>query len=216
MIKVALVDDHLLFREGIRAILSADGTDLKFVAEAADARAAFPLLDDADPDVTLVDIALPGTSGIAVVREIRRRALRTKILMLTMHSNEDFVLQAFSAGADGYALKVQSGEELIEAIRAVAAGRRYLTPNISPSVLKALESMPAGVIEQGSLASLSAREREVFDMVIRNFSNREIGKHLCISVKTVETHRVAINRKLDCHSTAELVRLAAQRGLLLD
>lgn len=215
MLRIAVVDDHALFRDGIRAILDAT-KDSRMVAEAVDARSAFPLLDETDADVVLIDIALPGTSGIAVIREAKRRGLRARLLALTMHTNEDYVLQAFAAGADGYALKHQTGEEIVDAIRTVASGRRYLAPSISPAVLQSLETLPTATLAQGSLASLSAREREVFDMVIRNYSNRDVAKHLCISVKTVETHRVAINRKLQCHSTGELVRLAARLGLLLD
>jgi DNA-binding NarL/FixJ family response regulator len=129
------------------------------------------------------------------------------VLVLTMHRTPDHVVRAFAAGASGYALKEQDALEVIDAIRAVAAGRRYLAPAIRPGVLE-------GADHQSHLEELTVREREVFDLILQSRSNRDIAGYLCISVKTVETHRAAINRKLGAHSTADLVRIAARLGLI--
>ncbi len=205
-LRIALIDDHQIFREGLRALLRGH-PDLAVVAEGADARDLYPLLESAAPNVAVVDLSLRGSSGFVATEEIVRRSPQCKVLVLTMHGSEDYAARAFAAGASGYALKEQGAAEVIEAIRTVAAGRRYLAPSIPPSV------MDAG--SQGhTLDALTSREREIFDLILQARSNRDIATYLCISIKTVETHRAAINRKLGAHSTADLVRLAARLGLV--
>jgi DNA-binding NarL/FixJ family response regulator len=210
MIRVFLVDDHRLFREGLRALL-AGIDDLDLIGEAADASEALRRLTDAVVDVVLVDLALPGTDGISLVRQIMAREHAPKVLALTMHSAPDYVRGAFAAGALGYALKDQSGDELVAAIRTIAAGRRYLAPRLPPSLQE-----PTRHAVLGDLEALSPREREVFDLAVRGYSNEGIASHLAISVKTVETHRARINSKLGVHSAAELIRFAARRGLVTE
>jgi two-component system response regulator NreC len=211
-LRIALVDDHVLFRDGLRALVSAEG-DLLVVAEASDARTAFPLLEETTPDVLVVDVTLPGSSGIVLTREVLRRLPTCRVLVLTMHASEEYVIEAFAAGATGYALKSQPAAEVLEAIRTVGSGRSYLAPTLPRP---GLDDAGGKRRDDGGtrLDELSPREREIFDLLVRSHSNREIAKHLYISVKTVETHRASINRKLGVHSTAELIRFAALRGLV--
>jgi DNA-binding NarL/FixJ family response regulator len=211
-LRIALVDDHVLFRDGLRTLVSAED-DLLVVAEASDARSAFPLLEETTPDVLVVDVTLSGSSGIALTREVLRCLPTCKVLVLTMHASEEYVIQAFAAGATGYALKSQPAAEVLEAIRAVGRGESYLAPTLPRPGPDDAGGKPRD--DGGTrLDELSPREREIFDLLVRSHSNREIAKHLYISVKTVETHRASINRKLGVHSTAELIRFAALRGLV--
>jgi two-component system nitrate/nitrite response regulator NarL len=205
-LRLVLIDDHLLFREGLRGLISTE-PDLAVVAEGADAREVYPLIDAEAPDIAIVDISLRGSSGIAATQEIVRRRPDCKVLILTMHANEDYAAQAFAAGASGYALKDQGMSELLEAIRVVARGGRYVAPSLPARVLEGERTVHP-------LGALSPREREVFDLIVQRQSNRDISNYLCISIKTVETHRASINRKLGAHSTADLVRLAARLGLI--
>ncbi len=205
-LRIAVIDDHVLFRQGLRALFATQ-PDLAIVVEGADARDVYPLIEAASPDVAVVDVTLRGSSGIAATQEIVRRCPSCKVLVLTMHANEDFAARAFSAGASGYALKDQDALAVLDAIRAVAAGQRYLAPGLPVRVL-------GGPRAAGPLADLSPREREVFDLIVQSQSNRDIAAYLCISIKTVETHRASINRKLGAHSTADLIRIAARHGLI--
>ena len=207
MLRVALVDDHQLFREGLRALVSAPG-DIVVVAEASDAHGAYAAVESTQPDVAVIDVGLPGTSGITATREIHRILPSCRVLLLTMHVAEELVAEGLAVGALGYALKTQPGDEVIEAIRAVGQSRRYVAPSLGGSARTA----PGGL--RARLDALSPREREIFDILVQGYSNRRIADHLFISVKTVETHRVSINRKLHVHSTAELVRFAALHGLV--
>jgi two-component system response regulator NreC len=211
-----LVDDHQLFRQGLRTILAKEG-DLTVVGEASDAREAYQLVVDAHPDVVVLDVSLPGVNGIAATRELVRREPHAHVLMLSMHSSEDYVAQALAAGATGYALKDQSAGEVVDAIRAVARGQAYLSPKISRFVVEDYLRLRRGdTARTGPLAALSVREQEIFDLLVRGFSNDGIAGQLCISVKTVETHRAHILHKLHLHSIAELVRFAARHNLVAD
>ncbi|MCU1281675.1 MAG: Response regulator, LuxR family [bacterium] len=210
-IGILLVDDHRLFRDGFRAILAAY-PEFAIVAEAADVREATRLAAEVPHDLVVVDITLPGSNGLALMRELKRQRARSPVLVLTMHQHADIVADAFAAGATGYALKHQSEGEIIEALRSCAERRRYLAPQIPPSLL---DGEDAGRRASGGiLTQLSAREREIFDLIVRGASNADIAKQLFISVKTVETHRTRIMKKLDVHSAGELIRLAARHGLL--
>jgi two-component system response regulator NreC len=210
-LRVALVDDHLLFREGLRALLSSQA-DIQVVGEAADARQAYNIVEAEHPDVVVLDLSLPGVDGIAATRELRRRAPGGKVLMLSMHTGEEFAAQALAAGASGYALKSQPSVNVVEAIRTVARGETYLSPEFSRTLLD--EQLRGRMADGGPIAPLSEREREVFDLLVRGFSNQAAATELCISVKTVETHRSHIHRKLGVHSVAELMRFAALHGLI--
>ncbi len=208
-LNVVLIDDHRLFRDGLRTLIEQQG-DLKVVGEAEDARNAYPIIESTHPDVVLMDVALTTTSGIATTRELLRRMQDVRVLMLSMHGEADFVSQALSAGANGYALKTQSSGEILDAIRAVARGEMYLSPLISRTVVEDGLKLKRGENGQaGPCHELSPREREVFDLLVRGFSNDSIAQSLCISVKTVETHRARILKKLKLHPLVEWVRFHA-------
>jgi DNA-binding NarL/FixJ family response regulator len=214
-LKLVLIDDYQLFREGLKQLIEPH-IDLEVVGEAADERSAYEIVEQTRPDVVLMDVSLTAVSGIATTRELRRRGDGVRILMLSMHAEVDYVAQALTAGASGYALKSQSASELLDAIRAVGRGENYLSPSIPRAALDEslrLRRRSGGLVD-GPCAPLSAREREVFDLLVRGYSNDGIAGLLCISVKTVETHRARILRKLQLHSLVDLVRFAARNDLL--
>lgn len=211
--KVLLVDDHHLFREGLALILS-NNPPLEVVGHASTSREACALIDKLAPDIVILDMTLPDSDGIATTREVLRRRPRTHVLILTMHGTDFFVRKALEAGALGYALKSQSSAELLGAIRAVGGGNVYLAPSIAPPSERTPSRTRTPLPSSSPLDELSPREREVFDLVMRGLSNSNIARHLCISIKTVETHRTHINRKLGVHSTGQLIRLAAIQGLV--
>jgi DNA-binding NarL/FixJ family response regulator len=210
MTKILIVDDHALFRLGVRHILSA-APEFQIVGEESSARAAFSLLDSERPDVVLMDVSLPGMDGVVATREIKRRAGKTRVLMLTVHDQIHDVLDALNAGATGYALKTEGPDALIRALRMVARGERYLAPELATR-LAAYETR--GRQANDVLAVLSEREREIFRMAAECLLTREIARELCISRKTVDTHLYRIHRKLGVRTAAELVRLAANMGML--
>jgi DNA-binding NarL/FixJ family response regulator len=202
-ISVALVDDHVMFREAMRHLLREQGFDL--VAETSDARSMFPLIDSKRPNVVLLDLRLPGMDGVTATRELQTRAPDTKVMILSAYTRQHDVDEAWAAGVHGYVTKMQDAGELRAAIEKVAAGERYLSPGLKPSQ-KADRSGPLGM--------LSARERDVFRLLVRGLTTREIASELTISGKTVDTHRERILKKLDLHTAVELVRYAATNNVL--
>ena len=213
-IRLVLVDDHRLFREGLRALIASQ-PDLQLAGEASHAQEAYAVVDSAQPDLVVLDIALPPSSGVTVAREVLRRQPRQKILALSMYIDEEHVAPALEAGVLGYAGKDLSVPELFSAIRAVARGDSYLAPTISRTVLDDYQRLRKdGHGHDTPLRALTQREREVFDLAVRGLSNQDISAQLCISKRTVETHRGRIMRKLHVHSATDLVRLAARHGLL--
>jgi DNA-binding NarL/FixJ family response regulator len=205
-LRVLVVDDHHLFRAGMEAVLSRT-EDLAYSGGAATTQEAFELVRDLNPDVVTVDVTLPDGDGISATREILRRHPATRVMMLTMHASAYYVAQSMAAGASGYALKEQAPSEIIDALRVVARGDRYVAPGLAWE--------PARGDGTGPLDLLSPREREVFDLVVRGRTNVEVADTLELSVKTVETHRAHINRKLRVRSTGALIRLAAVHGLIV-
>jgi len=205
-LSVVSIDPHPIVRQGLAYVVGACG-DLRFAGEAGDARAAYALVERTRPDVALVEIELPGVLGHHATPELRRRSPGTRVLVLTSAVDGASVDAATGAGVAGYVLKSQPCSELIEAIRDVARGRFYLAPSLSSRARAGTKKKP--------LAALSTREDEVFSLIVRGFTTEAIARELCISAKTVETHRHHINAKLGVHSTAELVRFAAANGLLV-
>lgn len=205
-ISVALVDDHALFRKAMRLLLSDQGFEL--VAEAPDARTSFPLIDATRPDVVLLDLRLPGMDGLTASRELQSRAPGSKVVILTAYADQHEIDAAWAAGVAGYMTKTHDAETLFGGIRAVLAGERYLAPG--------LQTTPPlrGGARSGPLGALSAREREVFRLLVRGLTTRQIAAELCISSKTVDTHRERILKKLGLHSAVELVRFAAAHDVL--
>ncbi len=211
-IRILLVDDHRLFREGMKLIIGAD-PQLAVVGEAMSAREALPLIDRLAFDLLVVDLTLPGMSGIALVREAKRRG-RGSILVVSMHGEDDRVADALIAGATAYVLKSDTPEALLEATHAAARGERFLSPSIDAAAVRrlVLSSGSAGAV--GPIDALTTREREVFGLIVRDYSTAEIASELDISAKTVESHREHLFRKLGVHSICELVRFAARHHLL--
>jgi DNA-binding NarL/FixJ family response regulator len=204
-VKVGLVDDHPVFRQGLRAVLESQ-PDIQVIGEASDAKQGYQLAEQR-PDVMVVDVRLPGTDGIEATRELRRRAPRCRVLMLSMCDDREYVARAIAAGASGYLLKRAGAEEVLNAIREVARGACPLPAGWTIESLQRQSS-------DNPLSTLSQRESEVFRLLVRGFTNRDVSRELCISVKTVETHRANIHRKLDVHSVAALLHFAARHGLI--
>jgi two-component system response regulator NreC len=207
--KVLIVEDHALVRAGLRAVLESFE-----IVEAVDARSAYRIADAVHPDLALVDMALPAEDGIACTRELKRRLPELRVLMLSSYSREDLVVNALEAGANGYALKDQEAAQIRQAIDTVLRGELYLAPRLPAASIEEhlrLKRDGGGV---GPLDRLSPREREIFDLQVRGFSNDQIARELYISPKTVETHRAHIFRKLRVHSMPEMIRLAAAHNLV--
>jgi DNA-binding NarL/FixJ family response regulator len=205
-LRVLLVDDHVLVREGLRALLERVG--LLVVGEASDGRAAVAVAETTEPDVVVLDISIPLLNGVDAAREIIRRRPETKVILLTMYSEEWYVLAALQAGVRGYVLKSNAASNLVHAIDAVRKGETYLSPGVSQTVVEAyLSNRPA------SADPLTAREREVLQLIAEGKNMRDIGRLLGISPRTAETHRARIMNKLDIHDVAGLVRYAIDRGL---
>jgi DNA-binding NarL/FixJ family response regulator len=211
--KIALVDDHHVFRTGLRSIIAGVG-DFSVVGEAPDARKAYPMVASTKPDVVILDLMLPDGDGIAVARELRRRTPETRILILTIQNSELLVSRALAAGASGFALKSDEPDQILRGIEEVAGGNRYVSSAFGPRAAELIAQAQEATDSNDPLASLSRREREVCDLVLRGLSNQAVAEALCISIKTVETHRSRINQKLGVHSTGQLIRLAAMQGLL--
>jgi len=209
-LKILLVDDHALFRAGVRRLL-ADSPDCQIVGEAGTADGAVEMLGRVAPDMVLMDIAMPGTDGIAASRELLRRAPGVRVLIVTAHDQIGDVVAAFAAGVSGYALKDDHPEELVEAIRVVQRGQRYVARALVP-LLRRVEA--SHLQSDDVLGILSPRERQVFDLAANCVITRDIAVQLGIARKTADTHLNRINRKLGLRSMAELVRLASSLGVL--
>jgi DNA-binding NarL/FixJ family response regulator len=207
-----LADDHLIVRQGLRAILTHD-PGLQLVGEASDGLEAARMAERLQPDVLVLDLMMPGLGGLEVARRVVRRSPRTQIVILSMHSNEAYVVEALRAGARAFVLKESSAEDLVKAIYEVAAGRRYFSPPITEPALSAYLDRTEGTA-LNPLHALTEREREVLHLTTEGHSGIEIGKRLHISPRTVETHRANLMRKLGVRNQKELVRFAMQRGLL--
>jgi DNA-binding NarL/FixJ family response regulator len=211
-LRIVLAEDHQIVREGLRSLLAA-ASGCEVVGETGDGLAVEALVAAQRPDVLVVDLVLPGLNGIEVTRRVRRQHPDTRVVVLSMHADEPFVVEALAAGASGYVLKDTTATELIRAIHEAAAGRRYL----SPPLALALTAPP--VRKRGSdtldpYDSLTSREREVLQLVAEGLTSRRIARRLNISPRTVESHRAHLMSKLGAPTAAALVRFVAQRGLL--
>lgn len=212
-LRILLGDDHTLMRQGLRKILEARA-DWEVVAEASTGREAVREALSAEPDVVILDIGMPLLNGIEATRQILRRRPNTRVLILSMHADEAYILRALQAGARGYMLKDSADTDLIRGVTAVAAGKSFFSPAVA-SVM--LDDYVRRMAEKGiadRFDSLSEREREIFQLVAEGHSNKEIADLLSVSPATVETHRAHILQKLDVHNTAELVLYAVRRGLI--
>ena len=211
-IKVLLVDDHTIVRQGIRALLESV-PDIQIIGEAEDGKAAVEMAEKLRPNIILVDISLPMLNGLEVTRRVRKKVPECKVLVLTMHENEMYVSQILRTGASGYLVKKTAVSELIMAIRSVHQGKAYFSPSISKIVLNDyLRKESKG--DGPSTELLSNREREILQLLAEGYSNKEIAVILNLSVKTVSNHRNRIMQKLDIHDITSLVKYALKQGFI--
>lgn len=210
-IRVLLVDDHALVRAGFHALLK-NSTDVEVIAEAGDGRAALSLVAMHHPDIVLMDIAMPGLNGLEAASRIVQDHPDVHVIILSMHSNEEYVLQALRTGATGYLLKDASVTELELAIRAVMRHETYLSPAVSRHVVEYVQRVGDGT---SSLNRLTSRQREILQLIAEGRTTQEIAQMLNISAKTVETHRAQLMERLDIHDVAGLVRYAIRMGVVL-
>jgi DNA-binding NarL/FixJ family response regulator len=212
--RVVIVEDHSIFREGIRALLSSV-LSFEIVGEAEDGVEGVRIVEELTPDFVLMDLSLPRMSGVEAIEKIKERSPDTRILALTVHMDEEYIVAAFQAGADGYVLKDANRTELITAIETIMAGKPYLSPGISEKVIKGfLRGVKVSGGDQPIDETLTQREREVLVLVAEGHSNKAIAERLFISVKTVERHRANLMAKLDLHTPQALTAYAFERGLL--
>jgi DNA-binding NarL/FixJ family response regulator len=210
--RVVIVEDHTILREGVRALLSSNA-DLEIVADAADGREALRFVERLEPDLVITDLSMPRMSGVDVIRSVKKLSPRTKVIALTVHKTEEYILATFKAGADGYLLKDSTYAELEMAVKHVLSGRRYVSPGISDKIVAGYLEGRAPLTES-AWDKLTPREREILKLIAEGFKNKEIARDLCISVKTVEKHRSNLMEKLDLHSAQALTAYAIERGLL--
>lgn len=212
-LRILLADDHTIVRHGLRKILQ-DQPDWTVVAEAADGREAVRQVLETKPDVAVIDIGMPQLNGIEATRQIARRAPEVRVLILSMHADEAYVIQVLQAGAKGYLLKDSADKDVVRAIAAVAQGKSFFSPAVAKVML---DDYVRRLAEKGvtdRYATLSEREREVFQLIAEGRTNKDIADLLCISASTVETHRARVMEKLGLHSAAELVLYAVRRGVI--
>jgi two-component system response regulator NreC len=212
-LRILLADDHTVVRQGLRKVLEAR-PDWEVVAEAGDGREAVRQAEELRPDVAILDVAMPTLNGIEATRQIARRAPNTRILVLSMYSDEAYVTQILRAGASGYLLKDSADVDLVQAVGAVADGKSFFSPAIARVIA---DDYVRHLAERGitdRYESLSGREREIFQLIAEGKTNKEIATLLSLSTSTVDTHRSRIMEKLDVHSAAEIVLYAVRKGVI--
>lgn len=212
-LRVLLGDDHTLMRQGLRKIME-ERPEWEVIAEVGDGREAVKKCVALKPDVAVLDVAMPLLNGIDATQQITKKVPETKVLVLSMHSDEAYVTRALQAGATGYMLKDSAGKDLLKGIASVAAGQAYFSPAIARLMLDDYVRRVAGTDIVDRYETLSSREREIFQLIAEARTNKEVAELLEISPATVETHRARILQKLDIHNTAELVLYAVRRGVI--
>ena len=212
-LRILLADDHTVVRQGLRKVLE-ERPDWVVVAEAGNGREAVQKAEEVKPDVAIIDVAMPLLNGIEATRQIVKRSPATRVLVLTMHSDEAYVNQILKAGATGYLLKDSADVDLIQAVAAVSQGKSFFSPGVARLMLDDYVRQLADKGITDRYESLSEREREIFQLIAEGKANKEIAAILSISPSTVETHRARIMEKLDLHSAAEIVLYAVRRGVI--
>jgi len=211
--KIVIAEDHTILRAGLRALLASQN-GLEVIGEAGDGREAIRKVDTLQPDLLLIDLSMPKLNGIDAIREIKSQHPEIKIIVLTVHKSDEYIIAALKAGANGYMLKDASQNELLLAIDYVINGKTFLSPSISDKVVDAFlntdkKDKPAAVLD-----NLTAREREILKLVAEGNTNKKIAEHLCISLKTVEKHRSNLMQKLDLRNTAALTAYAIAKKMV--
>jgi two-component system response regulator NreC len=211
--RIVIAEDHTILREGLRALLSTD-PQFDVVGEAGDGRAAIRRCDELAPDLVLMDLSMPRMHGFDAIKEIKRQSPEIKIIVLTVHKTDEYILATLQAGADGYVLKDATQSELVMAISNVLAGKRYLSPGISDRVIQGYLEGKETIKTSSAWDTLTRREREILKLIAEGYKNKEVADHLFISLKTVEKHRANLMKKLDLHNAAELTAFAMEKGLV--
>jgi DNA-binding NarL/FixJ family response regulator len=211
--RILLVEDHTLFRAGILALLAKE-SDLEVVGETDNDKEAVRLAGVLSPDLILMDLNMPGTNGLEAIRLIHKRFPTMRILIVTMHRNEEYVHESMRAGANGYLLKSATHDELLMAVRSVLSGKSYLSADIASQVIHKYLGRGSEDGSEGGWDSLTLRERQVLKLIGEGRPNREISRYLSLSVKTVEKHRSNLMRKLDLHNASTVTAFAIQKGLV--
>lgn len=211
--RIAIAEDHTILREGLRALLISE-PDFEVVCEAGDGRDAIQCIEMHRPDLILMDLSMPKMNGLEAIREIKKRNQGTRVMALTVHKSEEYILATLQAGADGYLLKDTTQSELVSAIRHILSGKRYLSPGVSEKVIEGYLEERRIVKTKTTWDTLTKREREILKLIAEGYKNKEIADYLCVSLKTVEKHRTNLMKKLDIHNVATLTAFAMEKGLL--
>jgi len=211
--RVIIAEDYTILREGLKALLSFH-PNLDIVGEAEDGQAAVRCVDKLKPDLALMDLSMPRMNGLEAIREIKKRSPGTKILVLTVHRAEEYILAALEAGANGYVLKDANHAELTMAVTNVLDGKHYISPGISEKLIDGYLEGRKKAKPRTSWDTLTQREREILKLIAEGHKNKDIADFFCISVKTVEKHRANLMKKLDLHNIQGLTALALEKGLL--
>ena len=212
-IRIVIAEDHTILREGLRSLLRTDPV-FDVVGEAADGRDAVRCVENLSPDLILMDLSMPRTNGLNAIQEIKKQNPETKIIALTVHKTEEYILATLRAGANGYVLKDATHSELVMAIKNVLMGKRYLSPGISEKVIEGYLEGRKTLKTKSAWDTLTQREREILKLIAEGYKNKEIADYLYISLKTVEKHRSTLMKKLDLHNTAALTAFAVEKGLV--
>jgi DNA-binding NarL/FixJ family response regulator len=210
--RIVLADDHPVVRHGVRSLLQAE-PDFSIVGEASSGLETVQLVEKLQPEVLVVDLMLPGLNGLEVTRQVKQRLPQTRVVVLSMHANEPYVLEALKNGASGYVLKDSSGTDLVLAVKQVLGGQRYLSPPLSERAVEAYLQRSQDT-SFDPYDALTEREREVLHLAAEGMSNPDIANRLSISPRTVETHRANLMRKLGLRTQTDLIRYALKRGIL--
>ena len=212
--RIVIAEDHTILRDGLKALLSSS-PDFEIVGEAEDGRDAIRCVERLMPDLVLMDLSMPRMNGVDAIREVKKRYPETKIIALTVHKEEEYVLTTLQAGADGYVLKDATHAELLMAIKNVLMGKPYLSPGVSEKVIEGYLDGKKTVKDKSAWHTLTEREREILKLIAEGYKNKEVADYLCISLKTVEKHRANLMKKLDLHNAAALTAFAMKKGLVV-
>jgi DNA-binding NarL/FixJ family response regulator len=212
-VRIVIAEDHTILREGLKSLLSSN-PDFEIIGEAEDGREAIRCVEKFKPDLILMDLSMPRINGLDAIKEIKKRFSETKILVLTVHKTEEYILASLKSGADGYILKDSTHAELVLAVKNVLSGKHYISPGISEKVIEGYLEGKKALKTKSSWETLTQREREILKLIAEGYKNKEIGNYLCISPKTVEKHRANLMEKLDLHNVQALTAFAIEKGLV--
>ena len=211
--RIVIAEDHTILREGLRSLLSSS-PEFEVVGEAEDGRAAIQCVVKYKPDLILTDLSMPRMNGMEAIREIKKQSPKTKVLVLTVHKAEEYILNTFRAGANGYLLKDSTHAELVMAVKKVLSNQHYISPEISEKVIEGYIEGRRALKPHTSWETLTAREREILKLIAEGYRNKKIAEELCISVKTVEKHRANLMEKLNLHNVQALTAFALEKGVV--